>query len=154
MQSSCKERCKNNLAYPIDDVITKLPRLWELKGFIHCGNCQIYVSREKYIHEIRCRCCNRKYQLKPRNTRKRRTITGEKQLVDQSNRFCLECGTKSTYIQFTEGRTPNYRWYKYLDGHLCNNCNAKRLYAIRRQMRVQEVMPIKIKIMVYNTINK
>ena len=151
MHGTCFERCRNNLVYPIGDVTFKLPKLWELKGFIHCRNCNIYVSRSIYLKEIRCRCCNSKYKLKPRNTRKRRTLTGEKTILDKSNRFCLECRSLTTYIAMSSTGNPNHKWYKVEGGgFICNNCYSRRRWAIKQQQKNQIQTPIKL--LVYNHI--
>ena len=133
MHGICKERCKNNLEYPVKDVIYKRMKLWEQKGFIRCTNCEIYISKEKYLHEVRCRCCNGVFRLKPKVIKRKGP-----RIIDYSKRYCIECGSTTTYISKQNGK-PRPRWYKFLDGFSCANCSGKRIYAIRK-LREKEMV--------------
>ncbi len=42
---------------------------------------------------------------------------------DMTNRFCLLCGSKTTY---TEKKTGYSHWREYKDGYLCRRCYARK----------------------------
>lgn len=135
MRNLCRDLCKNH-KYPKEDVTIRNIKCWELKGFIFCKNCDIYISKEKYLHEIRCRCCNGKLKIKPRNTRKRRGP----RIIDYANRFCIECGTNKTYEHIVNGKFYP-RWRKFLDGYSCYSCHNTRMYKIKK-LREKELLVI------------
>lgn len=41
--------------------------------------------------------------------------------TDMSNRFCLLCGSKTTYTD----KKGCQRWLKYKDGFICNSCDCR-----------------------------
>jgi hypothetical protein len=139
MNCRCHELCKYNIKYPDADVTRKILKLWDVKGFVWCKNCDILLNRDKYIHEVRCRCCNGKLKLVPRNRRRRRGP----RFIDYASRFCLECGSNTTYIANVRGKLRP-RWYRFLDGWSCYGCHHKRHYAIKKLEKAEELL-IKIK---------
>lgn len=69
MVYTCKQYCIHKY-YP--DGIPHITKLWDKRGFILCRTCGILVSREKYIHQVRCRCCNTQFSIRPRLASKRK----------------------------------------------------------------------------------
>jgi hypothetical protein len=134
MRNICRDLCKNH-KYPKEDITTRNIKCWELKGFIFCTNCDIYLSRDKYLHEIRCRCCNGKLKIKPGNIRKRRGP----RIIDYSKRYCIECGSTTTYVHINKEGKSSIRWYKFLDGYSCYSCHTKRTYKIKK-LREKELV--------------
>ena len=45
---------------------------------------------------------------------------------DKSDWFCLECGTKTTSHYYNKYGTKIYKWYKCLNGRLCNRCYERK----------------------------
>ena len=133
MYKRCHDLCKTHV-YPKEDVTLRHIKLWELKGFIFCKNCEFYLERDKYIHEVRCRCCNGVIKIKPRNTRKRKGP----RIIDYSKRFCLECGSNKTYMHEVNGKLYP-RWRKFLNGYACYSCHNKRMFKINK-LRKKELV--------------
>lgn len=44
---------------------------------------------------------------------------------DMSDRFCLICGSKTTYISIQKLKYKTPRWYKHKDGFVCSKCYDK-----------------------------
>lgn len=80
-----------------------------------------YLTKQEVVHHINSDTLdNRIENLELYENSKDHLIKNHLK-KDMSNRYCLNCNSKNTYID----RNNNSMWYKFKDGFLCGKCYKK-----------------------------
>lgn len=130
-----KQCCENNPGWKGDNIGIKTLHQWVRRHFWPTKLCQMCLfgppydlanitgiyNREFKNWRYFCRKCHMESDERLKNLHQFR-------LIDMSNRICLLCGLKTTYIK----KDRYHYWYKYLDGHICASCYKKKYSESKR----------------------